>query len=108
MTSMYGTSHTIRRNTAPGDPTAVWVWTDDPSPRAGDVRTWFGMLVDAKGNHVGRAGVTVYWTLVAAGGNATLAAATSVTAANGVATVEVTYSTGGTKDDIVTVSGALA
>jgi hypothetical protein len=91
-----------------GEPSAVWVWTDDPSPHAGDVRTWFGMLVDAAGDHVGRAGVTVHWTLVAAGGNATLAAATSVTGADGVATVACTYSGAGGIDDIVTVTGALA
>lgn len=91
----------------PDEPAGVWVWTDDPSPRAGDTRTWFGMLVDATGLHVGRSGVTVYWTLTATGGNANLAAASSVTGADGVATVSCTYTSAGGVDDIVVVAGSL-
>lgn len=107
MSGAVGISNTIRHADSPGEPASVWTWTDDPSPRVGDTRTWFGELRDAAGNHVGRAGVTVHWTLVAAGGNATLAAATSVTGADGVATVDCTYSAGGAADDIVVVTGSL-
>ena len=90
-----------------GAPADVWTWTDDMAPRAGDVRNWYGMLVDAGGNHVGKAGVTVNWTLSAPGGNASLSAATSVTDATGVATVAVTYTADGAVDDVITVTGAL-
>jgi hypothetical protein len=77
------------------------------APRAGDSRNWYGMLVDAAGNHVGRAGVTVHWGLTATGGNASLAASSSVTDATGVAVVAVSYTDAGTEDDIITVAGSL-
>ena len=92
----------------PGEPVDVWTWTNDPLPRAGDTRTWWGYLVDASGQHVGQAGVTVHWTLTATGGNATLSASSSVTDATGIATVDVTYDDSGTADDTVQVTGAIA
>ena len=104
---MKGTSHSIWRTTDAGAPATVWVWTDDPSPHAGDTRTWFGELRDAKGNHVGLSGVTVYWVLTAAGGNASLSASSSTTGADGVATVSCTYTGDGGVNDIVVVDGTL-
>jgi hypothetical protein len=104
---MQGTSQSIWRSTDAGEPASVWVWTDDPSPHAGDTRTWFGELRDAKGNHVGRSGVTVYWVLTADGGNASLSGASSTTGTDGVATIEVTYSGAGGTADIVVVEGTL-
>ena len=97
----------VIRGVGGGTPVDVWTWTNDPLPRAGDTRTWYGYLVDERGMHVGQAGVTVHWTLTAAGGNATLAASSSVTDATGIATVSVTYSDAGTADDTVQVTGSL-
>lgn len=106
--SLTGRSPRIRVYVGPGAPADVWTWTDDLAPKAGDVRTWYGMLVDATGGHVAKAGVEVAWTLTATGGNATLSAASSMTDARGIATVDCTYSTGGSASDIVTVEGGLA
>lgn len=90
-----------------GAPADVWTWTNDMAPAAGDTRPWYGMLVDVRGQHVSRAGVTVWWALTAAGGNATLSAASSTTDGRGIATVDVTYDDSGTADDTIEVSGSL-
>ena len=85
--------------------------TNDDLVRPSETGTFYAVIVDADGNRIPRAGVTVNWSLTKngsayAGSQAVLSGATSTTDVTGTATITVAYGSGAAADDFFQVSAA--